>query len=152
MEAAQDKIDQLQKTQLGQNPNNIHYEKIETGFTDQAKTSRKRHRDLKCKADASEESDANEMFQLEVEDAFDKYGQKRKKKHMYNEEGVKFEPFNIRQDVEDGLITQDGVVKKLQMQEEDPWLQSINAQQEQMLKEEQAKANSDASESSSEEN
>jgi hypothetical protein len=38
------------------------------------------------------------------------------------------------------------------MQEEDPWLQSINAQQEQMLKEEQAKANSDASESSSEEN
>jgi hypothetical protein len=32
---------------------------------------------------------------------------------MYNEDGVKFEPFNIRQDVEDGLITQDGVVKKL---------------------------------------
>jgi len=65
------------------------YDQMDQGFHEQARTGRKRLRQLKdnAAADASEESEANEMFQLELEDAFDKYGQKRKKKHTFNDAG-----------------------------------------------------------------
>lgn len=90
------------------------------------------------------------MFLLEMEDADEKFGQKRKRKHMFNEEGVPIEPFNIRDDVAQGIITQEGALKR-QRREEDPWLQSIQDQQEQMLRKDQEKQqDSDLSEESDE--
>jgi hypothetical protein len=40
-----------------------------------------------------------------MEDADEKFGCKRKKKHLFNEEGLPIEPFNIRDDVANGIIT-----------------------------------------------
>ena len=47
----------------------------------------------------------DDEFGIEIERALDKLGQKRRKKHFFNEEGIAFEPFNIRRDIADGLIT-----------------------------------------------
>jgi len=47
-----------------------------------------------------------------MEDADDKFGYKRKKKHLFNDEGVPIEPFNIRDDVREGIITQEGALKR----------------------------------------
>ena len=69
-----------------------------------------------------------------MEDADEKFGYKRKKKHLFNEEGLPIEPFNIRDDVANGIITQEGALKR-QKRDDDPWLASIQEQQLKMLKE-----------------
>lgn len=68
-----------------------------------------------------------------MEDADEKFGYKRKRKHLFNDEGIPIEPFNIRDDVRDGIITSDGALK-WQKREIDPWLDSIEQQQKEMLK------------------
>jgi hypothetical protein len=77
-------------------------------------------------------------------DAANRFGYKRKKKHMFNEAGVPIEPFNIRDDVQSGLMTEDGFLKRSLQQEgveeRDPWLDTIREDQEKRLREEQQKA------------
>lgn len=76
------------------------------------------------------DSDVDEEFKLGVLDAANRFGQKRKKKHMFNEAGIPIEPFNIRDDVKSGLLTEDGFLKR-SLQEKggdrDAWLESIEA-------------------------
>lgn len=73
------------------------------------------------------DSEVDEEFKFEVKDAVNKFGYKRKKKYMYNEDGIPFEPFNIRDDVRSGLLTEDGFLKRSlqETKEKDPWLDSI---------------------------
>ena len=107
-------IDTMQKTALQKEEKRFDHTQIKEGFTDQVKVSRKRHRNLKLVQgdEASEESQDEELFQFEMEDADDKFGYKRKKKHLFNDEGVPIEPFNIRDDVREGIITQEGALKR----------------------------------------
>lgn len=95
-------------------------------------------------------------------DAAGKYAQKRKKKHLFNESGVAFEPFSLRNDIRDGLVTEDGLVKtslqefdRKQRREayeaSDAWLESeqVKTDQERRLKEMQSRQQ-DSGESESE--
>jgi hypothetical protein len=66
----------------------------------------------------------DDEFGIEIERALDKVGQKRRKKHFFNEEGIAFEPFNIRRDIADGLITQEGALIH-RKKAGDAWLDSI---------------------------
>lgn len=60
-------------------------------------------------------------------EAANRFGYKRKKKHMFNEEGIPIEPFNIRDDIKSGLLTEDGFLKRSlkEDKEKDPWLETI---------------------------
>ena len=74
----------------------------------------------------------DEEFKLGVLDAANRFGYKRKKKHMFNEAGVPIEPFNIRDDVKSGLLTEDGFLKRSLQDDRnrgdrDAWLDSIEA-------------------------
>ena len=67
---------------------------------------------------------------------------------------VPIEPFNIKSDIREGLLTEEGYLKKSlqrhdnQEQVRDPWLDSIREDQDNMLKKEQQKQlDSDRSES-----
>lgn len=87
---------------------------IEAGnreFIDQAKVIRKRHRKNKDFAELDHDSDVDDDFKKEFMAAANKHGYKRKKKHMFNEDGVAMEPFHIRNDIRDGLLTQEGYIK-----------------------------------------
>ena len=83
------------------------HEEIEAGnreFIDQVKVVRKRHRKNKEIDGLQEDSDVDDNFKTELLKAANEHGYKRKKKHMFNEDGVEFEPFNIRNDIRDGLL------------------------------------------------
>ena len=55
------------------------------------------------------DSDVDDEFKKGVLDAANKFGQKRKKKHMFTEfqgEVIPIEPFHIRNDIKEGLLTE----------------------------------------------
>ncbi len=53
----------------------------------------------------------DDEFKKELVEAANKHGYKRKKKHMFTDDGVEIEPFHLRNDIRDGLLTSDGFVK-----------------------------------------
>ena len=62
----------------------------------------------------------------------EKYGQKRRKKHAFADDGeTPIEPFHMRQDMEEGIVTREGALnienmhRRKALDEEDPWLASI---------------------------
>jgi hypothetical protein len=105
------------------------------------------------------ESDIDEEFRLGVGEAAGKFGEKRRKKHLFNDAGIPIEPFNLQNDMKEGFLTREGVFKMLrelakEIDEEEPdaWLESIKDEQNKMLYEKsQRQADSDASESEDEE-
>ena len=63
----------------------------------------------------SRDSDVDDEFKTELMDAASKFGQKRKKKYLFTEmkgEMVPIEPFNIKSDVREGLLTKEGLLRK----------------------------------------
>ena len=72
---------------------------------------RKRHRKNDKLDGLGGDSDVDDDFKKELLEAANKHGYKRKKKHMFNDGGVEIEPFHIRNDIRDGLLTTDGFVK-----------------------------------------
>lgn len=113
--------------------------------------------------DLEGESDIDEEFRLGVDQAADKFGMKRKKKHLFNDGGVPIEPFNIKNDIREGTLTREGVFmmerdkKRARKEgpandeceeEEDAWFASVQEDQAKMMFEKsQKQADSDASES-----
>ena len=91
------------------------HEEIEAGnreYIDQVKVMRKRHRkNERVEGLGSEDSDVDDAFKKELVEAANKHGYKRKKKHLFNGDGVEIEPFHIRNDIRDGLLNGDGFVK-----------------------------------------
>lgn len=75
------------------------------------------------------DSDVDEEFKLGVLKAANRFGYKRKKKHMFNDAGVPIEPFNIKDDIKSGLLTEDGFLKRSLQErgggDRDAWLESI---------------------------
>lgn len=101
-------------------------------YIDQVKVVRKRHRKNKEVEDLQADSDVDDDFKTGLLDAANRFGQKRKKKHMFTETGVPIEPFHIKNDIRDGLLTEQGFLKKslqdydkLDNTERDAWLDSI---------------------------
>jgi len=62
-------------------------------------------------AELDQDSDIDDEFKKELLEAANKHGYKRKKKHIFTEDGVEIEPFHIRNDIRDGLLTQEGYLK-----------------------------------------
>lgn len=90
------------------------HEEIEAGnreYIDQVKVMRKRHRKNGDIEGLDQDSDVDDDFKKELLVAANKHGYKRKKKHLYTEDGVEIEPFHIRNDIKDGLLTSDGFIK-----------------------------------------
>ena len=81
-------------------------------YVDQVKVMRKRHRNNKDVDDLQADSDVDDEFKTGLLDAAHRFGQKRKKKHMFTETGVPIEPFHIRNDIRDGLLTEQGFLKR----------------------------------------
>ena len=78
------------------------------------------------------DSDVDDEFKYEGVQASTKYGMKRKKKYLYNEAGVPFEPFNLENDIKDGIISNEGMMKisrenkeKESDESEDAWYETI---------------------------
>ena len=97
------------------------------------KVIRKRHRKNKEIEGLDHDSDVYDDFKKELIEAANKHGYKRKKKHMFTDDGVEIEPFHIRNDIRDGLLTSDGFIRtslrdfdRKQQNEEfnDAWLES----------------------------
>ena len=57
------------------------------------------------------DSDIDDDFKKGLVTAANKHGYKRKKKHMFNEGGDAIEPFHMRNDIRDGLLTEEGYIK-----------------------------------------
>ena len=74
-----------------------------------------------------------------MDGAAQKFGEKRKKKYMFNEVGIPIEPFNLDNDIKEGLLTREGVftLKREKKYEEDElkdaWFDSVKDQQAKML-------------------
>ena len=58
-----------------------------------------------------QESDVDEEFKLDLEDAAGKFGVKRKKKYMFTEAGLPVEPFSLQNDIREGYLTREGVFR-----------------------------------------
>ena len=65
---------------------------------------RKRHRKNKANELLDQDSDVDDEFKKELIEAANKHGYKRKKKHMFTEDGIEIEPFHLRNDIRDGLL------------------------------------------------
>ena len=65
---------------------------------------RKRHRKNEGHDLLNADSDVDDDFKLELMEAANKHGYKRKKKHMFTDDGVEIEPFHLRNDIRDGLL------------------------------------------------
>jgi hypothetical protein len=65
----------------------------------------------------NEESDVDEEFKLGVGEVAEKFAKKRKKKYLFNEVGVPIEPFNLKNDIREGIITREGEYKIKQREE-----------------------------------
>ena len=91
------------------------HEEIEAGnraYIDQVKVMRHRHRkNERFEGLGSEDSDIDDAFRKELVQAANKHGYKRKKKHMFTDDGVEIEPFHLRNDIKEGLLTADGFIK-----------------------------------------
>ncbi|CDW72658.1 UNKNOWN [Stylonychia lemnae] len=127
-------------------------------FLKAAKQKRKSHRTNTQHKDLDEESDVDEEFKIGFEDAASKFAVKRKKKYMFTDTGMPIEPFNLDNDIREGVITRDGVMRmerdknKDDQDSDDPWLESIKEDQDKMLYQQcQNQKDSDDSESEQEE-
>lgn len=40
-----------------------------------------------------------------------KFGEKRKKKYLFNDAGIPIEPFNLENDIKEGYLTKEGIAK-----------------------------------------
>ena len=98
------------------------HEEIEAGhgeFISQVKVVRKRHRKNKEVAELDLDSDVDDEFKKGLLEAANKHGYKRKKKHMFTEDGVEIEPFHIRNDIREGLLTTEGYLKNSSLRDFD---------------------------------
>ena len=73
-------------------------------FLKAAKQKRKYHRSNKNHEMLEGESDIDEEFKIGFEDAASKFGVKRKKKYMFTDTGMPIEPFNLDNDIREGVI------------------------------------------------
>jgi len=81
-------------------------------FIDQVRVNRKRHRKNRGVNELESDSDIDEEFKLGMENAADRFGYKRKKKHMFTEQGVPIEPFNLKDDIKSGLLSKEGYLQR----------------------------------------
>ena len=78
-------------------------------------------------------SDVDLQFDTQLADAVSKHGYKRRKKYTHDEKGIPIEPFNIRDEIRSGMLTQQGYVKNNIVRDanedevNDPWLETIKA-------------------------
>ena len=121
-----------------------------------AKQRRKRHRNKNNDDNHDQDDDDDEDdddFRMNLDKAEQKFRVKRKKKHLFNEAGVKFEPFSLKQEMDRGVVDRNGGMLIVNQQrndsdEDDPWYDSIKEQQEQLMKDKMRKQ-VDSSESES---
>ena len=92
------------------------------------------------------ESDVDEEFKIGLEEAANKFSRKRKKKYLFNDVGMPIEPFSLDNDIKEGLVTREGVMKlgreKKKEDDEglkDEWYESIRDDQNKMLYEKSQK-------------
>ena len=66
----------------------------------------------------------------------EKHGKKRKKKHLFNEDGVRIEAFNMQDDIRNRVINDAGAYNENweKQQEKDPWLESIKEHERELEK------------------
>ena len=90
------------------------HEEIEAGnreYIDQVRVVRKRHRKNQENELLDQDSDVDDEFKMGLLEAASKHGYKRRKKHMFTDDGIEIEPFHLRNDIRDGLLTSEGYVK-----------------------------------------
>jgi hypothetical protein len=133
----------------------VDYEQVDTGLINDARNKRKRQRKhLDDKNIAEDREEDEDDFRMNLEVADKKFRVKRKKKYMFNDAGIKIEPFKM----DDEMVERHGemiIMKERAVDsdnESDPWLESIKEQQDQLLREKAKKqVDSDESESSDDE-
>ncbi len=83
-----------------------------------------------------------------------KFGQKRRKKYLFNDAGMPIEPFNLENDIKEGILTREGIFKMEREKKyedddlQDAWFDSIKDQQSKMMYDKsQQQVDSEASES-----
>ena len=72
---------------------------------------RKRHRRNREFEGLDQDTDVDDDVTTGLLQAANKHGYKRKKKHMFTDDGVEIEPFHIRNDIRDGLLTSEGFIR-----------------------------------------
>lgn len=103
-------VDQVREAEVEHD--RFDHEEIQGEYIEQVRVVRKRHRKNAQCTGLESDSDIDEEFKMGVIEAANKFGYKRKKKHLFNDAGIPIEPFNIRDDVKSGLLTEDGFLKR----------------------------------------
>ena len=134
----------------------VDYERVDDELIQDARNRRKRTRkevDPSIRKIANDQEEDDDDFRMDIGKADKKFRVKRKKKHLFNDAGIKIEPFRMSdRAVEkhgDMLILNENV--RDSDEEDDPWYESIRQQQEDMLKQKaREQVDSEESESSDE--
>lgn len=118
----------------------VDYEVVDTEVINDARHKRKRNRkeaDPLTKHIADDDDQDDDDFRMNLDKADEKYRVKRKKKYLFNDAGIKIEPFKMDSSVVEnhGGVTLMHEGRKDSDEEDDPWYESIKQQQEEMLKE-----------------
>ena len=141
-------IEKLQKQQLETESQRYDHKVIDEQsqeFLKAAKQKRKLHRKHNQITELEGESDVDEEFKIGFEGAASKFGVKRKKKYLFNDAGIPMEPFNLENDIKEGMLTKEGIYKmdKEKNYEEDelkdPWYDSVRDEQNKMIYEKSQK-------------
>ena len=105
---------ELQTEAAAQEQERFDHAEIEAGnreFITQVRVVRKRHRKNTEHELLEHDSDIDDEFKKGLVEAANKHGYKRRKKHMFTEDGIEIEPFHLRNDIRDGLLTSEGFIK-----------------------------------------
>lgn len=135
----------------------VDYSQVDEELVNDARNKRKRNRqevDPRVRKVANDKAEDDDDFRMDLDKADKKFRVKRKKKHLFNDAGIKIEPFSMYKDADGNkILEEDGTVlaRKNDDEEDDPWYESVREQQEKMLKQ-QAKDQIDSEESESESN
>lgn len=133
----------------------IDYERVDNELINDARNKRKRTRanyDPKTRKVADDVEEDDDDFRMNLDKADKKFKVRRKKKHLFNDAGIKIEPFSMGNDLVEkhGNILLMNENNKDSDEEDDPWYASIRQQQEELLKE-KAREQIDSEESESSE-
>jgi len=122
----------------------VDYDQVDTEIIQDVRKRRKQDRaqvDEKVARVAVDNRQDDDDFRMDLDKVNKKFRVKRKKKYLFNEEGVKIEPFKMDSSTVEnhGGVLLMHEARRGSDDEDDPWYESIRTQQEELLKEEAKK-------------
>lgn len=121
-----DKILKQQVEEAKAEEERFDYDVVDDELMHNAKQRRKRQRNKEENEKDEMKDDDDDDFRTDLEKANQKYRVKRKKKHLYNDAGIKIEPFGLKEEMDTGQVDRSGGMILLNErvkdeEDDDPW-------------------------------